>query len=101
MGWQDTKGQLLRALSPEGSAVGSDMQENPQKMGGMFMGMETWKGFPKNINSRSLLCRATTTSAPGSVEQRGDLKHDCVERDRSSRRIPREDEPTNIVTRSL
>lgn len=49
MGWQDTKGQLLRALSPEGSAVGSDMQENPQKMGGMFMGMETWKGFPKNI----------------------------------------------------
>lgn len=61
------------------------------------MGMETWKGFPKNINSCSLLCRATTTSAPGSVD-RGVLKEAL---DRSSRRIPREDEPTNIVTRSL
>lgn len=80
MGWQDSKGQLLRALSPEESAAGSDMQENPWKMDGMFMGMETWKGFPKNINSRSLLCRATTTSAPGSVEQRGDLKYYCVEK---------------------
>lgn len=64
------------------------------------MGMETWKGFPKNINSRSLLCRATTTSAPGSVETENMivLKEAL---DRSSRRVPREDEPTDVVTRSL